>query len=260
MTTPDPRLRILEKIAIDAGNRAVRVQTSSVISSKGGFDIVTNGDLESQAIILDRLRTSFPEIPVVTEESDTHILTHDIFFAVDPIDGTRNYSVRGSDWGVSIALIENGAPILGMIYHPVRSLLLAGGPKSPTTINTTPAKLNPKRQLKDSMIAVEVTWNTTKEDMDDYFAIGKNSCGIRNLLAATANTTDVLLGVTGAYLSRRIGKIWDFAAGAALIAGAGGIASSPSGAPLDWRSVPMDVLFSASSTIHDEILSRIKAK
>ncbi|MFD0986576.1 3'(2'),5'-bisphosphate nucleotidase CysQ [Methyloligella solikamskensis] len=83
---------------------------------------VTLADKESEAVLLAVLREIDPEIPIVSEES-AHELDRDRgdqFFLVDPLDGTKEFIKRRTDFTVNVALIEDGVPVFGMVYAPAR--------------------------------------------------------------------------------------------------------------------------------------------
>jgi 3'(2'), 5'-bisphosphate nucleotidase len=78
----------------------------------------------SEAIILEALKRLAPELPVVSEEAGATVTRlGDRFFLVDPLDGTKEFIKKRSDFTVNIALIEKERPRFGLVYAPARSLL-----------------------------------------------------------------------------------------------------------------------------------------
>lgn len=86
---------------------------------------VTKADRDSQALILPALKALAPSIPVVSEEtaSDRTEELGQRFFLVDPLDGTKEFIKKRSDFTVNIALIEEGYPRFGLVYAPALSML-----------------------------------------------------------------------------------------------------------------------------------------
>ncbi len=86
---------------------------------------VTRADMDSEAIILEALQRLAPDIPVVSEEAagDRPAILPSCFFLVDPLDGTKEFIQKRSDFTVNIALIEDGRPRFGLVYAPARALL-----------------------------------------------------------------------------------------------------------------------------------------
>ena len=85
---------------------------------------MTRADRDSEAIILAALARLAPDIKVVSEESCGTIgALPRRFFLVDPLDGTKEFIQKRSDFTVNVALIEDGRPSFGLVYAPARALL-----------------------------------------------------------------------------------------------------------------------------------------
>jgi 3'(2'), 5'-bisphosphate nucleotidase len=86
---------------------------------------VTKADRAAEAVILPALKALAPDIPVVSEETadDRSAALAPRFFLVDPLDGTKEFIKKRTDFTVNIALIEDGYPCFGLVYAPARALL-----------------------------------------------------------------------------------------------------------------------------------------
>ncbi len=86
---------------------------------------VTAADHDSQAILLEALKHLAPDIPVVSEEDagDRSKSLPRRFFLVDPLDGTKEFIKKRTDFTVNVALIEDGVPCFGLVYAPARNVL-----------------------------------------------------------------------------------------------------------------------------------------
>jgi 3'(2'), 5'-bisphosphate nucleotidase len=95
------------------------------VELKSDLSPVTRADHDSDAILLSALKRLAPDIPVVSEESHggARAPLGDCFFLVDPLDGTKEFIQKRSDFTVNIALIEHGRPRFGLVYAPARALL-----------------------------------------------------------------------------------------------------------------------------------------
>ncbi len=102
-----------------------RFHGNAEVKLKDDASPVTLADKDSEAIILDALTRLAPEIPVVSEEAvdGRPAALGSRFFLVDPLDGTKEFIKKRSDFTVNIALIEQGRPSFGLVYAPARSLL-----------------------------------------------------------------------------------------------------------------------------------------
>jgi 3'(2'), 5'-bisphosphate nucleotidase len=98
---------------------------------KGDGSPVTQADAVAEEIILSQLAKLAPGIPVVAEEAVAAGSIPDTqgrsFFLVDPLDGTKEFLTRNGDFTVNIALIEDGVPVLGVVYAPALGEIYAGG-------------------------------------------------------------------------------------------------------------------------------------
>ena len=93
---------------------------------------VTIADRAANDIIVTRLSQTYPQIPVISEESEMPSpatrRTWNTVFLVDPLDGTKEF-IRGSpDFAINIALIEKGVPVWGAIFAPIHGITVCGGP------------------------------------------------------------------------------------------------------------------------------------
>ena len=103
----------------------------SATRSKSDGSPVSEADERSQEIILAQLAHIAPGVPVVAEEgTQAHAAPLDgLFWLVDPLDGTKEFLDRTDEFTVNIALIENRAPVLGVVLAPARGLLFAAAPQ-----------------------------------------------------------------------------------------------------------------------------------
>jgi len=99
------------------------------VQYKSDSSPVTEADRAAEAVILAALKAAAPDIAVVAEEEAAagHVPNvGTMFFLVDPLDGTKEFIQRGTDFTVNIGLIEHGVPTLGVVYAPGRSTLYWG--------------------------------------------------------------------------------------------------------------------------------------
>src|SRR5436305_9330323 len=87
---------------------------------KGASSPVSDADIAVNDLLEQRLRSATPDYGWLSEESadDRSRLERALVWVVDPIDGTRNYLAGKKDWCVSVALVENGSPLLASVFAP----------------------------------------------------------------------------------------------------------------------------------------------
>ena len=129
----DNQLDTLLRIAKTAGNAIL-----SVYQRAGDVDVtikddnspLTEADRDAHEIIIAELKRFTPSIPILSEESDgisvDERLSWSRYWLVDPLDGTKEFIKRNGEFTVNIALINNGAPELGIVHVPVTNISYLG--------------------------------------------------------------------------------------------------------------------------------------
>lgn len=109
------------KIAFEAGEimKDFFYKKNFIKSKKDDSSDVTSADLKISEFIYSKLSNLSPNIPIICEERKKTKITSDIFFLIDPIDGTSSFIKGRNEFSVNIALIKNNKPIFGLIYAPI---------------------------------------------------------------------------------------------------------------------------------------------
>lgn len=111
----------VKDLAIAAGDAILAVVKDGVeVNHKADHSPVTQADLKAHEIIDAGLKKLTPEIPIISEEADPQMSSQklDIFWLVDPLDGTKGFVSGGKEYTVNIALVKNKKPVLGVVYAP----------------------------------------------------------------------------------------------------------------------------------------------
>jgi 3'(2'), 5'-bisphosphate nucleotidase len=132
VTVTAESLRRLEQIARAAGAAIMRFYAEHVdVQYKADHSPLTAADRAAHRLIVDALQEWDSSVPVVSEEGE--IPGYEVrrcwprFWLVDPLDGTKEFLQRNGEFTVNIALIEDGAPILAVVYAPALDLLYSAG-------------------------------------------------------------------------------------------------------------------------------------
>ncbi len=221
----------IRRLAILAGDEIMRIYEGPEfeVKLKSDDSPVTAADEAADKLIFAGLRTAFPEIAIVTEEqSDSHSVSASRFFIVDPLDGTKEFVHRRGDFTVNIALVEDGVPVLGVVYAPARKRLFYTdahgksveelGQFSPDLIGETKAISVSKPD--NSALTVVASKSHRDQATDDY--IGKYN--VDAFQSAGSSLKFCLVATGEADIYPRLGRTmeWDTAAGHAVLLGAGG--------------------------------------
>lgn len=209
----------LLKLAVDASLAASKAiiaeQGSLKLWQKEDNTMLTSGDLISDEII--SLKLSASSIPILSEENIANYKEgNELFWLIDPIDGTSNYAKGGKDYCILIALIEKGRPILALLNAPARDLLFYAHKNSALYKN---GKLAHKRDLSRHKNIALASLHHKKKQEEDF--INKNHlkpC----YLSSAVKTTKLLQGQAAVYYKSSGLHIWDIAASDLLLLKNGG--------------------------------------
>lgn len=95
-----------------------------VVDRKSGDEPVTIADRTAESIVIDALRRAFPQYGILSEELDdkTSWADFDRSWVIDPLDGTKDFVAGREGFSVMIGLLQDGAPILGVVHQPVAAI------------------------------------------------------------------------------------------------------------------------------------------
>lgn len=224
------------------------------VTKKGDINLVTEADLASEALIIERIRTHHPQHSVLAEESGDSVIIDDSRWKwiVDPLDGTTNYAHGYPCFCVTIALENNGIVVLGVTYDPTRDELFAAEKHQGASLNHKPMRVSDTQLLSESMLVTGFPYDISKRDnvASTFEKFLMNSRAVRRDGSAAIDLAYVACGRFDGFWEEGLSP-WDVAAGILLIEEAGGMATGYDGSDVDIYSPP----FCASNTaIHKEML------
>ena len=124
------------------------------ISYKGDVDLVTETDKRSEAIIVGRLRREFPEHRIVAEEGSSGAVAASRYeWHVDPLDGTTNFAHGYPCFAISIALLQDGQPLVGVVFNPVSDELFSAQRGAGAYLNGEQIEVSKIEKLSTSLVA-----------------------------------------------------------------------------------------------------------
>lgn len=226
------------QLARDAGAAIMEIYaTDFEARAKDDASPVTEADLAADRVIGAGLASSFPDIPVVTEEqADSHDANAagERFFLVDPLDGTKEFIKRGGDFTVNIALIEKGVPVGGVVYAPALDRLFWTDEAGKAWVKDGEADARPMQVAAPDNAGLNVVASKSHRDQatDDYI----NRYKVSDFKSAGSSLKFCLVAAGEADLYPRLGRTmeWDTAAGHAVLRAAGGHVDRFEGGPLTY--------------------------
>ncbi|MFO1149405.1 MAG: 3'(2'),5'-bisphosphate nucleotidase CysQ [Alsobacter sp.] len=237
----------LGALAVCAGGRILEHYSARCVAkAKSDGSLVTEADVDAEAIILAGLPDILPGIPVVSEEAAAAGIVPQCdgtFVLVDPLDGTREYVSRNGEFTVNIAVVSNGRPVLGVVYAPVSGKLWLGdvaAGRAEAMIVQAGAPLSQAgsrhairaRKSPETGLVACVSRSHCDPATDAYLA----DLPVGERREAGSSVKFCLIAEGEADLYPRFGPTmqWDTAAGHAILAAAGGSVTCPDGSALPY--------------------------
>jgi len=235
-------LEELIALALAAGREIMTVRDAGFdTQTKLDGSPVTLADQRAEEVIEAGLRALAPQIPMLGEESASAGRIPEcgnLFFCVDPLDGTRGFAKGGDEFTVNIALVENAQPTIGVVYAPATGELYAGEPgravkalcEPHTARLMTPLEpIAPKKSPRWRIVASDASGRN--ERTADFIAVLDGVCS-----HASSSVKFCRLAEGAADLYPRFGDVseWDAAAGHAILSAAGGGVMRLDGSPLRY--------------------------
>ena len=229
--------------ARDAGAEILKLVAAGFeVEHKSDLSPVTVCDRAAEAIILAALAKAAPGVPIVAEEeaSAGRIPQHGAtFFLVDPLDGTKEFIRGGDDYTVNIGLIENGTPVLGVVYQPAIERLWAGvvGPDFSNENLAFVEDLSGRMPIRTRALGEERAAVASKSHFNqataDYLDQAIGACGH---VSVGSSLKFCLVAEGRADIYPRLSPTceWDTAAGHAVLLAAGGRVDGLDGEPLQY--------------------------
>jgi len=219
----DSCLQIAKSASLLAGNYLKGQQSNNLnILSNKGRDLKLQVDIEAEKIIKESI-TQLSSLPILAEESGMSTEPYDYFWVVDPLDGTSNFLRNIPISCVSISLMKDFTPMLGVIYDFNNSDLYYAHQKSKAYINEIEISVSSLSLKKESTLVTGIpakdhySDNEFKNMISDFQSWKK----VRMIGSAAMASAYVASGKAEAYKENGI-FLWDVAAGAAIVNAAGG--------------------------------------
>ncbi|MBN8705209.1 MAG: inositol monophosphatase [Bacteroidetes bacterium] len=228
----DPRLNAAAEIVREAARFILERHTQRKvrplgIQVKGRNDLVTEVDKGSESIISEGLKKIFPEIPFLGEEFGIRpgeILSKEPYWILDPIDGTTNFSHGFPLFSVSLALVENGKPVIGLVVEIIRDEWFYAVSGKGSFLNGKPVKVAdvPFSQTLIGTGFPIADFSHLKEFQQVLGEIIQQNHGARRAGSAATDLAYTASGRFNGFFELGL-KPWDMAAGILLVQEAGGI-------------------------------------
>jgi myo-inositol-1(or 4)-monophosphatase len=224
-------------LAIDLAHQAGRIQMERYehlerIQAKGPRDVVTEVDHLCEDLIMRAVRQRYPNDHFYAEEIGEVAAAGKVksgrVWIVDPLDGTINYANGIPFFCVSIALVAEGRPVLGVVHDPSRNETFAGAVDGPSLRNGEPIRVGDKELLEDLVVTLAVGGRGTVRKRRDAL---RSIRAHRSMGSAALTLSYVACGRFDIYAQSAGLSAWDVAAAGLIAERAGAAISSLDGKP-----------------------------
>ena len=255
-----PRIEDIICAVKDAGRLITDKSEDLGIRKKGDSDFVTDFDIAVQNFLKERLHLLCPEIGFLAEEDPNSSITSDRpFWVLDPIDGTMNFIRELGLSSISLALLENGETVIGVVYNPFSGELFSAERQKGAFLNGKPIHVSDKSELSEALAAVGTSpyyKPKTAECFDIYREFFLRCVDIRRLGSAALDICYVAAGRFDLYYEYIL-SIWDYAAARLILTEAGGKITNTDGlATLSEKKSP---IVASNGKLHPAVLDIIRS-
>ncbi len=242
--------------AREAGQLLLEKFGRAAVSKKGEIDLVTEADLASEALIIERIKSYHPKHSILAEESGNAVVicgANQWKWIIDPLDGTTNYAHGYPCFAVTLALEHDGELVVGVTFDPTRNELFAAEKGKGATLNNKPIRVSSTESLANALIVTGFPYSfKSKPDFARHLTnFLLNSRGVRRDGSAAIDLAYVACGRFDGMWEEGLNP-WDIAAGVLMIEEAGGHVTDYNGASLSIYTPPMLV---SNGLIHREMMN-----
>lgn len=229
------------------------------VSKKGDINLVTEADLASEKLIIERIKSYHPKHSILAEESGEAVIIggeNKWKWIIDPLDGTTNFAHGYPCFCVTIALEHDGEIVIGVTFDPTRNELFAAESGRGATLNNKPIRVSDTEKLSESLIVTGFPYDfKQREDFARHLtSFLLNSRGVRRDGSAAIDMAYVACGRFDGFWEEGLNP-WDVAAGFLLIEEAGGQVSYYNGEKFSIYTPP---ICASNGAIHAEMLNVLR--
>lgn len=253
-------LKVAKEAALEAGKIISKYSGTKLHKqSKNGdtSNLVTQADLESEETIKKIITSNFPKHNLIAEEGSRVDKGSEYTWVIDPLDGTISYAHNVPFFNVSIGLLKNNQPYLGVVYRVSTGDLFWAQKDQGAFLNNKSLSISQQKNLGDAVVIVDMGHKQKRPaKLDLYIKPMVNTVGyIYSLGSAVLTLGFVATGMVDAGISQA--WIWDFVASTVVVREAGGKVTDFEGNEPDWSKERLNIVAS-NGLIHNQILEALK--
>ncbi len=229
------------------------------VSKKGDINLVTEADLASEELIIERIKSYYPKHSILAEEAGNAVVIggdNTWKWIIDPLDGTTNFAHGYPCFCVTLALEHEGDIVLGVTFDPTRDEMFAAERGRGASLNGKPIRVSDTERLSEALIVTGFPYDFKRRQ---HFARHLTqflieSRGVRRDGSAAIDMAYVACGRFDGFWEEGLNP-WDMAAGLLLIEEAGGQVSGYKGSKFNIYEPP---IVASNGLIHGQMLEVLR--
>ena len=223
------------------------------VQQKGVIDLVTEFDRRSEDVIISFIQQEFPNHAILAEESGLNKTISEYQWVIDPLDGTTNFAHGIPMFSVSIALLRNNSPIVGIAYDPLRNEMFSAEVGQGAALNNNPIHVSSETDLGKAVLSTGFPYDlrtNPRNNFAQFVQFQRRTRAVRHLGSASLDCAWTAMGRLDGYWEFGV-KPWDIGAGALIVHEAGGCVTSVDG---DEDFLPTNSILVSNSLLHEPML------
>ena len=243
----------------DQAAELIRLSSKKIKSfkSKGEIsNLVTQTDIEADKLISSKIKETFPEHNIVSEELGSNNLHSDYTWYIDPIDGTNNFVHNYPSFAVSIGIFYKDNPFAGVVYDIPNSEKYYALKNQGSYCNDSQISVSKTKQFKEGLFVtgfIPYDEKYIEKNLQIIKNVNLNSHGVRRLGAASLDMCHVAKGVLEGFWEYNL-QPWDTAAGNIIVTEAGGTVSDDKNKNFNFDKC----IIASNGKVHDEFVDIIQ--
>lgn len=253
-------------VAIQAAEEAGKIvmgyyRSSYDIREKSANNPVTTADLMANHQIRETICHAFPDdgwLSEETEDSPDRLVKSRVWI-IDPIDGTEEFIAGVPEFAISIALVEKGTPVIGVLHNPATAELFYAETGNGAFCNGVPIRCSPRQDLKQASMLVSQTEHRKGLLAGIVPLVGE----IQYIGSVTYKLARIAAGTGDLYVTVRPKNEWDFCAGDLILREAGGVVWDQAGQTIRYNKKRVRQptgLFAGNLTLVKQVINRYSNK
>jgi myo-inositol-1(or 4)-monophosphatase len=221
---------LVKKVGAFISNEA-KTFNSDVVEEKSFNQLVSYVDKTAEEKLVKGLKEIFPDAGFITEEETVATVQKEYMWVIDPLDGTTNFVHQIPVYSISIGLIKNGKPFMGIVYEINRDELFYAWENSKAYLNGKEIRVKQNTELSKSLLATGFPYydfDIMQKYLETLRVLMKGTQGMRRMGSAAVDLVYVACGRFDGFFEYGL-HTWDVAGGAFIVQQAGGVITDFSG-------------------------------